>query len=85
MGNVARAINLQRYFNCRQGIRRKDDMVPQRICNLPAFGEYFSIEEVRIKNYNKMLDEYYDSRGWDRKTGIPSREKLKELGLEEMI
>ena len=29
-----------------------------------------------------MLDEYYESRGWDVNTGIPTREKLQKLGLE---
>ena len=28
-----------------------------------------------------MLDEYYELRGWT-KNGIPSKEKLLELGLE---
>jgi aldehyde:ferredoxin oxidoreductase len=31
---------------------------------------------------DKMLDGYYESRGWDKQTGIPKREKLEELGLE---
>ncbi len=30
-----------------------------------------------------MLDNYYDLRGWTQKTGIPTFEKLEELGLEE--
>jgi aldehyde:ferredoxin oxidoreductase len=30
-----------------------------------------------------MLDDYYDERGWDIETGIPTREKLEELGLED--
>jgi aldehyde:ferredoxin oxidoreductase len=29
---------------------------------------------------NQMLDEYYDLRGWDR-NGIPTEDKLKEMGL----
>ncbi|MHA2042778.1 MAG: aldehyde ferredoxin oxidoreductase C-terminal domain-containing protein [Candidatus Thorarchaeota archaeon] len=29
-----------------------------------------------------MLDEYYDYRGCDRKTGYPKKEKLEELGLD---
>jgi len=29
-----------------------------------------------------MLDEYYTVRGWNLDTGVPSREKLVELGLE---
>jgi len=28
----------------------------------------------------QMLDEYYAVRGWDRE-GIPTRERLKELGI----
>jgi aldehyde:ferredoxin oxidoreductase len=30
-----------------------------------------------------MLDDYYDERGWDIQNGIPTREKLVELGLED--
>ena len=32
-----------------------------------------------------MLDEYYELRGWDKKTGIPSDEKLEELALQEIL
>ena len=32
-----------------------------------------------------MKDAYYQYRGWDLATGIPTREKLVELGLEGMI
>ncbi|MEM3521646.1 MAG: aldehyde ferredoxin oxidoreductase C-terminal domain-containing protein, partial [Candidatus Bathyarchaeia archaeon] len=31
---------------------------------------------------DQMLDEYYESREWDVKTGLPTREKLKKLGLK---
>ena len=31
-----------------------------------------------------MKDEYYEIRGWDKETGIPTREKLVELGLEDV-
>jgi aldehyde:ferredoxin oxidoreductase len=31
------------------------------------------------------LDAYYDLRGWDKETGKPTREKLTELGLEDLI
>jgi len=32
----------------------------------------------------KMFDEYYTERGWDVKTGIPTKEKLIAVGLEDM-
>jgi aldehyde:ferredoxin oxidoreductase len=28
-----------------------------------------------------MLNDYYELRGWDRKTGNPTKEKLRELDL----
>ena len=30
---------------------------------------------------DSFLDDYYDERGWDIKTGIPTPQKLRELGL----
>ena len=32
--------------------------------------------------YDRLLDDYYESRGWDRETGVPAAGKLNELGLE---
>jgi aldehyde:ferredoxin oxidoreductase len=31
-----------------------------------------------------MLDEYYKARGWSRETGIPTKEKLEQLGLGDL-
>jgi len=31
-----------------------------------------------------LLEAYYEIRGWNRKTGNPTREKLQELGLESV-
>jgi aldehyde:ferredoxin oxidoreductase len=36
------------------------------------------------QEFNSLLDEYYQMRGWD-KNGIPNPEKLKELGLDEVL
>jgi aldehyde:ferredoxin oxidoreductase len=30
-----------------------------------------------------MLDDYYDVRGWTLE-GVPKKEKLKELGMDEL-
>ena len=37
-----------------------------------------------IRSLDKFLDEYYHLRGWTSE-GIPSREKLEELGLGYVI
>jgi len=41
----------------------------------PVKGHKFTDEDL-----NKMLDEYYTLRGWDKK-GVPTTKKLAELGL----
>jgi aldehyde:ferredoxin oxidoreductase len=79
-----RVLNLQRLFNMREGLSRKDDILPERIKQKPAFGFYEKEHLCAIKDFEGMLDEYYEARKWDIKTGMPSKEKLKELGLEEL-
>ncbi len=74
--------NLQRCFNVREGIRRKDDVLPKRLLQLPAFGPYSSKPEIEIKNYYAMLEDYYEARGWNKRTGMPEKEKLKRLGID---
>jgi aldehyde:ferredoxin oxidoreductase len=32
----------------------------------------------------QVLDEYYEHKGWDRTTGLQRREKLVELGLDDV-
>ncbi len=77
-----RVSNLQRCFNVREGIRRKDDMIPERLKQLPAFGPFSDRPETQIQDYDAMLDEYYLERGWETETGIPTSDKLSELRLD---
>jgi aldehyde:ferredoxin oxidoreductase len=35
--------------------------------------------------FQKMRDEFYQLRGWDPETGCPGAEKLRELGLPELL
>lgn len=74
-----RIINIERAFNVREGIRRKDDTLPRRFMEEPltegaSKGTVFELEP--------MIDEYYGERGWDLETGIPTAETLKRLGLD---
>ena len=34
--------------------------------------------------FERMKDEYYQLRGWDVKTGLQTRKKLKELSLDSL-
>jgi aldehyde:ferredoxin oxidoreductase len=75
-----RIINLQRAFACREGITRKDDTLPKRLLTaLPDGGAAGKAADLEYQ-----LGEYYELRGWDE-NGIPTREKLEGLGLEETV
>jgi len=76
-----RAFNLCRVFNVREGITRRDDTLPTRLMEPLPEGPYKG-EAIPQDVLNKMLDYYYDFRGWDKKTGIPTRRKLEELNLK---
>jgi aldehyde:ferredoxin oxidoreductase len=75
-----RIVNLERLFIAREGITRKDDTLPARFLNEPMSEESGSSTGA-VLELEPMLDEYYRARGWDVETGLPTREKLDELGL----
>lgn len=76
-----RVNNLCRCFNVREGIRRKDDYLPRRFSEEPLPDGPSQGQRITHEELQNMLDNYYELRGWDKKTGIPSRRKLEELGL----
>jgi len=76
-----RVLNLQRMFNVREGLLREDDQLHERVMQQPAFGYYEKEDQCAIKDFDGMLDEYYEARKWDKKTGRPSDKILKELDL----
>jgi len=78
--------NLARLINIREGKgTREYDTLPPKIMSVPvpdegvAKGAY-----VNQKEFDIGLDDYYETRGWT-KEGIPTIEKLKELGLNDLV
>jgi len=72
--------NLQKLFNIRHGWTRKDD-----IPNTQSPDEPIMVQGKPRGTFDQLLDEYYEERGWDVKTGIPSAEKLTEIGLGMLV
>jgi len=48
---------------------------------LPEFGKYKDEPDCVISDMDKMLNEYYDARGWDKISGRPTGAKLEEHGI----
>ena len=80
-----RIYNLTRLACVREGATRDDDVLPARLMTQPLPG---GPAEGMVNNQEMlglMKDAYYDFRGWDRVTGIPTPEKLQELDLQDLI
>jgi aldehyde:ferredoxin oxidoreductase len=63
-------------------VTRKDDTLPRRFLEEPL-GPPGSPSAGALVELETMLDDYYRARGWDLGTGLPTGEKLLELGLAE--
>lgn len=72
---------LEKLFNLEAGIDSTHDTLPRRLLEEP-------VPEGPSKGYvhhlDELLPEYYEVRGWDNK-GIPTKETLEKLDLEEYI
>jgi aldehyde:ferredoxin oxidoreductase len=76
-----RAFNLCRAFNVREGISRRDDVLPERLMEPLTEGMYKG-QAIPKEALDAMLDCYFELRGWDVETGVPLERKLKSLELD---
>lgn len=76
-----RIYNMERMYNISVGFTSADDVLPERMINDPIkAGPMVG----RVSHVPEMLPHYYAARGWDS-NGIPTPDRLKLLGLEELI
>jgi aldehyde:ferredoxin oxidoreductase len=76
-----RSWNLKRAINNRMGLRRANDRLPKALLEPFTDGGSAGFSP----DLEGMLYAYYLARGWDQETGRPSREKLMELGLVDVV
>ncbi|MFC1952504.1 aldehyde ferredoxin oxidoreductase family protein [Chloroflexota bacterium] len=79
-----RSNNMERLFNIREGLTRKDDSLVDRYFDEPT---KLGIPLIRDRvidrdKFKKMVDEFYEHHGWDE-NGIPRPETLKRLGIDK--
>ena len=77
---VERGMSLARIFNFRQGFSRDDDTLPHRFSTSPSEGPLSAVTVDPVK-LEQAQQEYFRMLGWDE-AGIPTHEKLVELGIE---
>ncbi|MGD8840521.1 MAG: aldehyde ferredoxin oxidoreductase family protein [Gammaproteobacteria bacterium] len=70
--------NLERLFNLKAGLGKKDDTLPKRILEEPAD---VGTGKGLVCRLDEMLPEYYEHCGWDA-NGVPKKDTLSRLGLE---
>jgi len=72
--------NLERAIMVREGRTRKDDETVIPYFQKPDRAGY----RLDVKKFRALMDEFYELRGWDPKTGWPRRETLEKLGLKDV-
>ena len=73
-----RIFTLMRLLNLKLGYDVKNEKLPKIILK-PLEGATGG----HVPNIDEQLAKWYETRGWDRQTGQPPKERLQKLGLEE--
>jgi aldehyde:ferredoxin oxidoreductase len=77
--------HLERAFNCKCGLTRKDDSVSKGYYDrLRPNGKLMPEISFTETDLEKMKDDYYQIMGWDVETGIPTRRTLEKYGLADV-
>lgn len=77
-----RVVNLMRLYNLKVGLTPDKEKPSPRYSSQPVDGP--NKDKAIGPHWEKMVDKYYQLMGWDRKTGMPLPETLRELGLEHL-
>jgi aldehyde:ferredoxin oxidoreductase len=77
--------NLEKAFNSlHTDLTREDDLPPQRFRQEEVQSGPYKGFKADEEQYNAMLDEFYDLWGWDKTTGMQTREGLEKIGLKDV-
>jgi len=76
-----RSFNLKRVINIKLGITRKDDKLP-KIATAPLSE---GTSQGKEPDMETLMRGHYKERRWNVATGKPTKKKLQQLGLSEVI
>lgn len=75
-----RALTMARVFNMREGFTAEDDWLPPRSFS-PTISGPLSNTAVDPDKLRDAIHTYYETMGWDKETGIPTKRALEQLGV----
>jgi aldehyde:ferredoxin oxidoreductase len=75
-----RVVNMARVFNLREGLTAADDELPKRFFE-PVSRGALKGTAIDAEAMNRAKRTFYVLMGWDPITGVPTQEKLEELGI----
>ena len=80
-----RILNVEKAFNVlHANLGRADDYPPERSFREPIKSGPLAGFSLSREKFDQMLDEYYQLRGWDTKSGLQTRKCLEELDLADV-
>ncbi len=90
MQAAERAWTIGKILSAREGFDRRHDRVPEtwfqplvRDGQEQRIADYYHTTELTRQDLERLLDDYYDERGYDKTSGLPTGKKLAELGLAD--
>jgi aldehyde:ferredoxin oxidoreductase len=75
-----RVWTIERLFNLREGLSKKDDTLPDRLFTLPIHDGPSKGAVVNRADFDNELLEYYAAWGWSS-DGVPTSETMERLGM----
>ncbi|KPU44534.1 putative oxidoreductase YdhV [Oxobacter pfennigii] len=75
-----RTLAIEHIINFKRGFKTKDDYLPIKFLKSPSL-----LYKGNIIDVDSVLYAYYDSSGYNKENTIPTVDKLKELGMEDVI
>jgi aldehyde:ferredoxin oxidoreductase len=79
-----RVRQLERAFNCREGLRREYETLPDQYITDLMMDTHFEGMAKERGRLEAIKDDFYKLRGWDLTTGVPTRATLESLDLKDV-
>ncbi len=76
-----RVATMSRAYNMREGFTAADDTLPKRFFSPTPRGGLKNTP-IDPEAFDGAVHTFYRMMGWDSETGLPSNEKLAELGID---